>query len=157
MQINEARGFNYSGSWGTSALDLWQHHDHGTMALEVARGKGYFPGWNVARWWLSHEAYQRNPERFLANFEAGLRVFADHDIQVIPLLFNRWRDPICDFGGVPLDHIIPGSSSYCLPGAWTSLDRPAWTQAGFADLDHDAENIFRAYLDNVVEIGRAHV
>ena len=150
MQINEARGFNYSGSWGTSALDLWQHHDHGTMALEVARGKGYFPGWNLARWWLSHEAYQRNPERFLANFDAGLRVFADHGIQVIPLLFNRWRDPICDFGGVPLDHIIPGSSSYCLPGAWTSLDQPAWTQAGFADLDHDAENIFRAYLDDVV-------
>jgi hypothetical protein len=150
MQINEARGFNYSGSWGTSALDLWQHHDHGTMAQEVARGKAYFPGWNLARWWLSHEAYQRNPERFLANLDAGLGLFADHGIQVIPLLFNRWRDPICDFGGVPLDHIIPGSSSYCLPGAYTSLDRPAWTQDGFADLDHDAENIFRAYLDAVV-------
>ena len=150
MQINEARGFNYSGSWGTSGLDLWLHHDHGTMAQEVARGKAFFPGWNLARWWLSHEAYQRNPKRFLANLDAGIGVFAAHGIQVVPLLFNRWRDPICDFGGVPLDHIIPGSSSYCLPGAYTSLDRPAWTQAGFAALDHDAENIFRAYVDAVV-------
>ncbi|MFC0532034.1 hypothetical protein [Phytohabitans kaempferiae] len=101
------RGFNYSGSWGTSALDLWQHHDHGLMAVEIARGKGYFPGWNVARWWLSHESYQRKPARFLANFEAGLNIFADHGIAVMPVLFNRWRDPTCDFGGVPLEHIVP--------------------------------------------------
>ena len=120
------------------------------MAAEVARGKAYFPGWNLARWWLSHESFQRNPQRFLANFEAGLSVFAGHGIQVLPVLFNRWRDPICDFGGVPLDHIIPGASSYCRPGAFESLDQPAWTQEGFAELDHDAENVFRAYLDAVV-------
>jgi hypothetical protein len=77
------------------------------MAVEVARGKRYFPGWNVARWWLSHEAHQRDPQRFLANFEAGLGIFARHDILVMPVLFNRWRDPVCDFGGVPLDHLIP--------------------------------------------------
>jgi hypothetical protein len=26
----------------------------------------------------------------------------------VPLLFNRWRDPVCDFGGVSLEHIVPG-------------------------------------------------
>jgi len=56
-------------------LDLWQHHQHGTMAVEIARGKRYFPGWNVARWWLSHESFQRGPERFLADFDAGLVCF----------------------------------------------------------------------------------
>ena len=118
MRIGEVFGFNYDGSWGTSGLDLWQHHDHGRMAVEVARGKAYFPGWNVARWWLSHEAYQRDPSRFLANFDAGLGVFAEHGILVMPVLFNRWRDPVCDFGGVPLDHLIPHHS------AWNELRRP---------------------------------
>jgi len=37
-------------------------------------------------------------------------VFASHEILVMPLLFNRWRDPVCDFGGVPLDHIVPGAN-----------------------------------------------
>ena len=70
-------------------------------------GQGVFPGWNVGRWWLSHEAYQRDPARFLANFDRAWHL-REHDIMVMPVLFNRWRDPICDFGGVPLDHIVPG-------------------------------------------------
>ena len=150
LQPEDARGFNYDGSWGTSGLDLWQHHQHGTMAMEIARGKTYFPGWNAARWWLSHEAYQRNPVQFMANFSAGLQLFADHGIAVMPVLFNRWRDPICDFGGVPLDHIIPGLSTYCRIGDYDGIDQPAWTQGTANSLDHASVNIFRAYLDDVV-------
>jgi len=44
------------------------------MAAEIARGKKYFPGWNTARWFLSHESFQRNPERFLANLESGMEL-----------------------------------------------------------------------------------
>lgn len=122
MRCAEIHGFNYDGSWGTSALDLWQHHDHGLMAVEIARGKRYFPGWNVARWWLSEQAFQRNPDRFLANFDAGLSIFAQHDIRVIPLLFNRWRDPVCDFGGVALEHIVPSLSNMGARGAPVIFD-----------------------------------
>jgi hypothetical protein len=111
-QLSPVRGFNYSGSWGTSGLDLWQHHDSALMAQEVARGAQYFPGWNTARWWLSHESFQRDPERFLRDFEAGLAIFASHGIRVMPVLFNRWRDPVCDFGGVPLDHLVHGYSVF---------------------------------------------
>ena len=57
--------------------------DADLMAIEIARGKRYFPEWNTARWWMSHEAYQRQPAKFLANFESGLRIFADHGIGVI--------------------------------------------------------------------------
>jgi len=117
MEASDIRGFNYDGSWGTSGLDLWQHHQHGTMAVEIARAKKHFPGWNVARWWLSDEAFYRNPDGFLANFEAGLSTFARHDILVIPVLFNRWRDPVCDFGGVALEHIVPGLSYMSTLGA----------------------------------------
>ena len=99
MDSSTVFGFNYDGSWGTSGLDLWQHHDAGRMAVEIARGKAAFPAWNTCRWWLSHEAYQRDPQRFLANVESGLAILASHGIRAMPVLFNRWRDPFCDFGG----------------------------------------------------------
>ena len=144
MRISEVFGFNYDGSWGSSGLDLWQHHDHGRMAVEIARGKHYFPGWNTARWWLSIDGYQRDPARFLANFDAGLELFSRHGIKVIPLLFNRWLDPVCDFGGVPLDHLIPHHS------AWSRSD------ALFADVAADGrdrspvEDVHHGYLSAVV-------
>lgn len=143
MKISDVRGFNYSGSWGTSGLDLWQHHDNDLMNVEVSRGKSFFPGWNVARWWLSHEGFQRDPQRFLANFETGLAIFARNGILVMPVLFNRWRDPVCDFGGVPLDHIIPDTSNYVLPKSFVGIDQPdeePWS----------IHRLFRNYLDAVV-------
>jgi hypothetical protein len=141
--VGNVRGFNYAGSWGTSGLDLWQHHDQELMAAEVARGKRYFPGWNAVRWWLSHESFQRNPQAFLANFEAGLATFAEHDLTVMPVLFNRWRDPVCDFGGVALDHIVPGFSFYGADGfaADDEPDSPA---------PYSTPSLFRRYLIAVV-------
>jgi len=137
-------GFNYDGSWGTSGLDVWHHHDHGRMSIEVARGKKYFPEWNTARWWLSHEAFQRDPERFLANFDAGLAIFASHGISVIPVLFNRWRDPFCDFGGVPIDHILPWASS------WTRSDDLFEDASRGASDVTPVERLFGEYVDAVV-------
>jgi hypothetical protein len=144
VKSRDVHGFNYDGSWGTSGLDLWQHHDHGRMAVEIARGKEYFPGWNVARWWLSHEAHQRDPQRFLANFEAGLGIFAQHGIVVMPVLFNRWRDPVCDFGGVPLDHLIPHHS------AWTNADDLFVNPDGGDPVAAPVQGIFHRYLADVV-------
>jgi hypothetical protein len=146
LKCSEARGFNYDGSWGTSALDLWQHHDHGTMAVEIARGKRYFPKWNVCRWWMSEGSFQRNPERFLANFEAGLSIFAQHGILVVPLLFNRWRDPVCDFGGVSLEHIVPGLSNM----SGRAEDLFAHAEADWPREPAQIERTHLAYLEAVV-------
>ncbi len=146
MKCVDVHGFNYDGSWGTSGLDLWQHHDHGTMAVEIARGKRYFPNWNVARWWLSEASFQRHPERFLANFEAGLSIFAKHNILVIPLLFNRWRDPVCDFGGVALEHVVPGLSNSSARGGaelFSDSENPSAEQSLI-------ERLHRAYVEAVV-------
>lgn len=150
MTASEIRGFNYSGSWGTSGLDLWQHHDHGLMAVEVERGKRYFPDWNLARWWLSHEAFGRNPARFLANVEAGLETFARHGVQVMPVLFNRWRDPVCDFGGVPLDHIVPGFTYFCPPGSYSADAEQRRGMDPWA-----VDRVFGDYLEAVVGAHRA--
>lgn len=71
-------------------------------------------------------------------------MFAAHGIAVVPVLFNRWRDPVCDFGGVPLDHLLPHAS------AWSRTDDL------FADPLADGpdvapvQRIFRRYLLDVV-------
>jgi hypothetical protein len=148
MHCSDVRGFNYDGSWGSSGLDLWQHHDNGTMAVEIARGKGYFPGWNVARWWLSEEAFQRDSQRFLANFAAGLAIFADQDILVLPVLFNRWRDPVCDFGGVCLEHIVPGLSNMSGEGEMFAVANIGSHDAGRQIPLIEAKH--RAYLEAIV-------
>lgn len=144
MRSSEVFGFNYDGSWGSSGLDLWQHHDHGRMAVEVAQGKQYFPAWNTVRWWLSFDAYQRDPARFLANFDAGLTLFAGHGIAVIPLLFNRWLDPVCDFGGVPLDHLVPHHS------AWNRTDDLFTAVGGDGRELCPVEQVHTAYVTDVV-------
>jgi hypothetical protein len=132
----DVRGFNYSGSWGSSGLDVWLHHDRARMESEIANAATLFPGWNLARWWLSFEAYQRRPEKFLADFEAGLRTFDRHGIVVIPVLFNRWRDTHNDFGGIWIDHFVQ--------------------EGAYADVDEDGPGSsvyqpeFRRYLDAVV-------
>ncbi len=145
MHYKDARGFNYLGSWGTSGLDLWQHHDRALMAREVGRGKELFPGWNMARWWLSHDAYLRDPRRFLADFEAGVHTFAANEIPVMPVLFNRWRDPRCDFGGVSLDHIVPGANLFGGPAADLFADDSDSRRPLTA-----AEAAFGSYLEAVV-------
>jgi hypothetical protein len=144
---SEIRGFNYSGSWGTSGLDLWQHHDQAAMAAEVQKGKSYFPGWNVVRWWLSHEAFRRRPDKFLMNFGAGLELFSQHDIQVMPVLFNRWRDPDCDFGGVGLDHLVPEASFWCRSNDFIT---PSAAGAERSDDRSRVERAFADYIDAVV-------
>jgi len=144
MDSSAIFGFNYDGSWGTSGLDVWQHHDAGRMAVEIARGKAAFPAWNTCRWWLSHEAYQRDPQRFLANLESGFATFASHGIRVMPVLFNRWRDPFCDFGGVPLDHIVPSMSVWSLPEDLFASVTPAGREPA------PVEELFADYLRAVV-------
>lgn len=141
--LSEVRGFYYAGSWGTSGLDLWQHFNRDLMATEIARGKRYFPGWNVARWFLSPDAYFRDHHRFLDNFEAGIQIFASHGITLMPTLFNRWRDPVCDFGGVSLEHIVPGLGK-CRPDYFTAADPEPFNP-------WDVHVLFRDYIQTVVK------
>ncbi len=62
----------------------------------------------------------------------------------MPILFNRWRDPVCDFGGVPLDHIIPHHS------AWTGSD-DLFVHPDAGDVQEaPVQGLFYRYLADVV-------
>jgi endo-1,4-beta-mannosidase len=110
MDYNAIRGFNYQPSYGSTGLEIWLRFDAATMDAELARGKRYFPGMNAIRLWLSRDAFQRDPQRFAFNFEAALAVAQRHNLAVMPVLFNRWHSDSLDYGGVYIDHFLPGVS-----------------------------------------------
>lgn len=104
------RGFNYQPSYGSSGLELWQRFDAKTIELELGRGKEYFSRINAIRLWLSPDSFMRNPQVFADNFETALTIAARFGLVVMPVLFNRWHDQKLDYGGIYIDHFLPGSS-----------------------------------------------
>ena len=112
MNYNNIRGFNYQPSYGSCGLELWRKFDADTIREEVGRGKKFFPKMNAVRFWLSSDAFARDPELIGRNFEAVLAIFAEHGLAVMPVLFNRWHDKALDYGGVYIDHFTPGNGGY---------------------------------------------
>jgi hypothetical protein len=103
------RGFNYQPSYGSSGFELWQRFDAKTIELELGRGKQFFPGMNAIRLWLSWDSFARNPKSFATNFDTALTIAAKFGLVVMPVLFNRWHDQVLDYGGIYIDHFLPGS------------------------------------------------
>jgi len=104
------RGFNYQPSYGTNGLELWQNFDSSLIKHELGLGKKYFPCMNTVRYWLCHDAWLRNKNQFKDNFNQVLEICQKLDLEVMPVLFNRWHDPVLDYGGVYLDHFVAGTS-----------------------------------------------
>lgn len=84
-------GFNYQPSWGHNGLTVWgEKFDAAKYRHELALGKKYFPKFNAVRIWLSWSAYRANPQGFVRNFQAAVDICGDHDLLVVPVIFNRW-------------------------------------------------------------------
>ncbi len=124
--LSQIHGFNYQPSYGTSGLEIWQKFDPTTIHLELGRGKKYFPKMNAIRFWLSWEAFRRNPARFADDFDHALVIANEYGLLVMPVLFNRWHDSVLDYGGIYVDHFLPNAS---------------WVQS---------PNMFEPYLEAIV-------
>jgi hypothetical protein len=123
---SQIRGFNYQPSYGSNGFELWQKFDARVIEIELGRGKRYFPKINALRWWQSWDSFVRDPKRYADHFETTLRIAAGLNLAVMPVLFNRWHNATLDYGGVYIDHFLPGAS-------W--IYRP---------------NLFDAYLEAIV-------
>lgn len=106
LTAENLRGFNYQPSYGTTGVDLWRRFDPDAIRREVERGKRFFPHMNALRFWLSWEAFLQDGSKFLRNFERALTIFADLELAVMPVLFNRWHDATLDYGGIYVDHLL---------------------------------------------------
>jgi hypothetical protein len=100
------RGFNYQPSYGSCGLELWQKFDAMTIDRELAQGRKYFPAMGAIRFWLSWDAYIRDPKVFAAKFESALQCADRHGLKVMPVLFNRWHDYVLDYGGIYIDQLL---------------------------------------------------
>jgi hypothetical protein len=100
-------GFNYQPSYGSNGFELWQKFDARTIAVELARGKKYFPRINALRWWQSWSSFNRDPKRYARDFATTLDLAAAIGCKVMPVMFNRWHDPVLDYGGIYMDHFFP--------------------------------------------------
>jgi hypothetical protein len=107
---SQIRGFNYQPSYGSNGFELWQKFDAGAIETELGRGKRYFPKINALRWWQSWDSFVRDPKRYAERFETTLRIASGLGLVVMPVLFNRWHDATLDYGGVYVDHFLPGGS-----------------------------------------------
>ena len=110
MDYSKIRGFNYQPSYGSTGLEIWQKFDASIIDLELGRGKKHFPKMNAIRLWLSWDAFLRNPALFAERFDQAIAIADRHGLKVMVVLFNRWHCPSLDYGGIYIDHFIPGLS-----------------------------------------------
>jgi hypothetical protein len=106
--FSAVRGFNYQPSAGSTSFENWRYFRPELFELELRRGKQYFPKFNTVRYWLSWDAFVREPRVFADHFEASLKIADSLGLRVIPCLYNRWHNEFLDNGGLYLDNIIPG-------------------------------------------------
>jgi hypothetical protein len=139
---SEVKGFNYQPSYGTTGYDLWMKFDAEQIELELSRAREHFPHMNALRWWLSWDAFDRDQAGFERNFETALELAAKHGMAVMPVLFNRWHSPVTDYGGIYIDHFLPGASWVQHRGDDMPGERP-WTP-------QDCEPMFDEYLERIV-------
>jgi len=108
--FSHLRGFNYQPSYGSTGYELWRRFDAEVIDRELARGRKFFPAMNAVRFWLSWDAFVREPKIFTSNFETALSICDRHDLPMMPVLFNRWHDAHLDYGGIYLEHFYLESS-----------------------------------------------
>ncbi|MDR2374288.1 MAG: hypothetical protein LBD77_09410 [Bifidobacteriaceae bacterium] len=112
LDYSAVRGFNYQPSWGSTSLENWLYFDARRFEAELRRGKHYFPKFNAVRYWLSWDAYFRQPRQFKADLAAALEIAERLELKVVPCLLNRWHDLSgYDNGGVYLENFL-------LPESW---------------------------------------
>lgn len=104
------RGFNYHPSYSGGSFEDWLLFDASVWERELENGKRLYPNINTIRIWLSWNAYCRGEQKFIAAVQSAIEICRKLELVVIPVIFNRWHDPMVDCDGVYLDHFLPGSS-----------------------------------------------
>jgi len=130
------RGFNYQPSYGSHEVEIWKKFDPQVVELELRRGKWYFPKMNCIRIWMSWNAFMHGPDHFGYAFDKIIDICGQLDLSVQPCLFNRWHDPVLDWGGIYTDHFVPRVS-------WISREWEWWK-------GKRNDKMFDAYIERIV-------
>ena len=80
------RGANYVPSYARNDVQTWMDYDPQVIDRELGFAEKL--KLNVVRVFLQVAVYERDPERFLANFESFLSLCQKHHIQMMPVVFD---------------------------------------------------------------------
>jgi hypothetical protein len=104
------RGFNYIPGYSRTDMAWWDDFRSDVISRELSHGRDLFPSFTTVRVFLGYNAYLADPVQFGQNLEAFLAIADDLGLATIPTLFNRWHTGKPDFGGIYIDHFLPGRS-----------------------------------------------
>ena len=85
------RGANYVPSYAKNDVQIWMEYD----AALIDRELGYAERLklNTVRVFLQVAAYEKQPEKFMADFESLVALCDKHKIKMMPVLFDSCFDP----------------------------------------------------------------
>ena len=91
------RGANYVPSYARNDVQIWMDYDAGVVDREL--GYAAKLKLNCVRVFLQVAVYERDPKRFLDNFESFLSLCEKHRIQMMPVIFDSCFGEFPDLEG----------------------------------------------------------
>ncbi len=85
------RGANYVPSYARNDIQQWMEYDSAVIDREL--GYAEWLKLNTVRVFLNVAVFEKQPEKFLADFENFLTLADKHGIKVMPVIFDSCLDP----------------------------------------------------------------
>ncbi|MBB3127037.1 hypothetical protein FHS19_001691 [Paenibacillus rhizosphaerae] len=145
-RIGEIRGFNYVPRNAVNSTEMWQAEtfEEKIMDQELSWAKQY--GLNGARVFLPYAVWRQDPDGFKVRFDRFLEIAAQHNIRIMPVLFDD-----CAFSG---KQPYLGKQSAPIPGVHNSGWTPspgvelADTQTRWPELREYVDDLLLTFSDD---------
>lgn len=89
--LNWMRGANYVPSYAQNDIQIWMEYDPAVIDRELGYAERL--KLNTVRVFLNVAVFEKQPEKFLADFESFLSLCHKHQIKMMPVLFDSCFDP----------------------------------------------------------------
>ena len=110
MLLENICAYDHAPSFSSVLLDHWRRFDAAETGRALSALISKHPECNSVRIHHSYDAYLRDRDGYLRDWETLLCLCKERGLGVIPVLFNRWHHQRFDCGGIYLENLIPGSS-----------------------------------------------
>ncbi len=98
MKHSKMQGFNYIPGYSAHLQYTWTNFERAAWEREVPFSLRF--GANVLRVWLAWSAFLAIGDRMFESLEEALKILSKNNLQMMPVLFNRWCDDRYPSGGV---------------------------------------------------------
>ncbi len=97
------RGFNVVPSWAARIEQAWLLYHPQRFRDEIGLARQVHA--NCIRLWIDFSAWMADPLHVTENFMDAVAALDEVGMKTMPCLFNRWHNPLWDYGGTYLEAI----------------------------------------------------